>query len=251
MQSRLDGGVELDGSRRQLLETTPQELPGHHVLEHSRAHSERRPALSVYSQVSLQGCHQSLMPTYRLPQRMLNITTLDEVGMASDHQQVEASTTPMHWCTSDEGDQVSGVALRCVGRAEQPVAETLIGGDIAEQPACLEDYVADANAFAVSYCRDFRALHQLNHDHDCTNTCVKYVQKKCKAAAEEALRRGSSVACRFSSSTSWSLLAVLYSLQSVLGRMLSSVSGGKGTSSSMQPTSPAQMTETSSARLLW
>ena len=168
------------------------------------------------------------MPTNRLPQRILNITTLGEVGMASDDQHVEASTTAMHRCTSDEGDQVSGVALRCEGRAERPAAENLIGGDSAEQIACLEDYVADANAFAVSYCRDFRAPHQLNHDHDCTITCVKYVQKKCKAAAEEALRRGSSVACRFSSSTSWSLLAVMYSLQSVLGRMLSSVSGGKG-----------------------
>ena len=73
LQSRLDGGVELDGSRRQLLETTPQELPGHHVLEHRRAHSEQRPPVSLYSQVSLKGCHQSLMPTYRLPQRTLNI----------------------------------------------------------------------------------------------------------------------------------------------------------------------------------
>ena len=81
LQSRLDGGVELDGSRRQLLESTPQELPGHHVLEHRRAHAEQRPPLSLYTQVSLQGCHQSLMPTYRLQQRTLSITLLDEVGM--------------------------------------------------------------------------------------------------------------------------------------------------------------------------
>ena len=58
LQSRLDGGVELDGSRKQLLEITPQELPGHHVLEHRKAQEERRPLLSVYSQVSLKGCHQ-------------------------------------------------------------------------------------------------------------------------------------------------------------------------------------------------
>ena len=32
LQSRLDSGVELDGSCRQLLETTPLELPGHHVF---------------------------------------------------------------------------------------------------------------------------------------------------------------------------------------------------------------------------
>ena len=94
LQSRLDGGVDLDGSRRQLLETTPQELPGHHVLEHRRAHAEQRPLLSLYSQVSLQGCHQCLMPEYRLPQKTLNITPLDEVGMASDDQRAEAVAAP-------------------------------------------------------------------------------------------------------------------------------------------------------------
>ena len=86
LQSRLDGGVELDGSRRQLLETTPQELPGHHVLEHRRAHAEQRPLLSLYSQVCLRSCHQSPMPTHRLPQRTFNKTSLDEAGMASDDQ---------------------------------------------------------------------------------------------------------------------------------------------------------------------
>ena len=90
LQSRLDGGVELDGSRRQLLETTPQELAGHHVFEHRKAHEEGRPLLSVYSQVPLQGCHQCLMPGYRLPQKSLNITPLDEVGMASEEQRAEA-----------------------------------------------------------------------------------------------------------------------------------------------------------------
>ena len=51
MQSRLDGGEEIDGSRRQLLQTTPQELAGHHVLEHRRAHAEQREPCSLYSQV--------------------------------------------------------------------------------------------------------------------------------------------------------------------------------------------------------
>lgn len=199
LQSRLDGGVELDGSRRQLLETTPQELPGHHVLEHRRAHAEQRPPLSLYTQVSLQGCHQSLMPTYRLPQRTLSITLLDEVGMTSDDQQGEATAGPLRWCVGDEDDYVVGIerSAVCNDRAEQPAVENVGGRDNAEQLVTVEDYVADANAFAASYCRDFRALHQLNHDHDCTSTCVKYVQKKGKAAAEEALRSGRVVACRF------------------------------------------------------
>ena len=199
LQSRLDGGVELDGSRRQLLETTTQELPGHHVLEHRRAHAEQRPLLSLYSQVSLQGCHQILMPSYRLQQRTFNITSLDEVGMASDDQRAEALAVPLRWCTGDEGEHVVSVAHAKLwkDKAEQPVLENVGGSDGAEQPVSVEDYVADANAFALSYCRDFRALHQLNHDHDCKDTCVTYVKNNANSAAEEALKRGTVVDCRF------------------------------------------------------
>ena len=102
IQSRLDGGLELDGSRRQLLATTSQELPGHHVREHSRAHAEQRPPLSCHSQVSLQGCHQSLMPTYRLPQSVCNVISLDEVGMTSDTVRVVVPAKPLRWCTDEE-----------------------------------------------------------------------------------------------------------------------------------------------------
>lgn len=175
-QSRLDPGVELDGSHRRLLETTAQELPGHHVLEHRRAHAEKRSPLSLYSQVSLQGCHQSTMPPHRLPQRIFNITPLYEFGMTSADQRAEAPAGPARWCAGDEGDQVEGVAEHAVN---------------------IVDYPADAKAFALSYCCDFQALHQLNHDHDCTSTCVNYVQKKSKEAAADALRRGWVAACRF------------------------------------------------------
>ena len=58
------------------------------------------------------------------------------------------------------------------------------------------DLHRDAKAWALSFCRDFRALHQFNHDHDCTSTCIKYV-KKGKEAAEQALKKGWVVACRF------------------------------------------------------
>ena len=82
-QSRLDGGVELDGTSRQILATTQPELPGHHVLEQRAAAAESRPPFALFSQVSLQGCHQSLMPSYRLPQHICKIRPLDELGMAS------------------------------------------------------------------------------------------------------------------------------------------------------------------------
>ncbi len=68
--SRLDGGIELDGSKREFLPITAQELPGHHILEQRKAAAEGRPPLSMYSQAFLEGCHQSLMPSYRLPQKL-------------------------------------------------------------------------------------------------------------------------------------------------------------------------------------
>ncbi|MCS5703089.1 MAG: hypothetical protein NZ847_10770 [Acidobacteria bacterium] len=80
-QSRLDGGVELDGTSRPLLATTQEELPGHHVLEQRAAVAEARPPFPLFSQVSLRGCHQSLMPSYRLPQHACQIRPLDELGM--------------------------------------------------------------------------------------------------------------------------------------------------------------------------
>ena len=200
LQSRLDGGLELDGTRRLLLESTPQELPGHHVREHSRAHAEQRPLLSFYSQVPLQGCHQSLMPTYRLPQSVCSVTPLDEVGMTNEAQRVAVTTKAFSWYAQEESDRIAGLAHPPVGAGggQQPV-ELLPHEEHsrAGQPVNFQDLVTDARSFALSFGRDFRALHQLNHDHDCTSTCIKYVQKKCKESAEEALRRGRVVACRF------------------------------------------------------
>ena len=60
----------------------------------------------------------------------------------------------------------------------------------------LDSLKQDADAWALNFCRDFRSLHQFNHNHDCTSTCIKYV-KKGKDAVEKALRKGWSVACRF------------------------------------------------------
>ena len=80
-QSRLDGGTELDGSQRKFLPVTVQELPGHHVLEERKSAAEGRPPVSMYAQASLHGCHQSLMPSYRLPQNVGTRQVLDEMGM--------------------------------------------------------------------------------------------------------------------------------------------------------------------------
>ena len=65
------------------------------------------------------------------------------------------------------------------------------------QPASREAIMQDANHYGQSFARDLRALHQFNHDHDCTSTCIKYVAKQCRDAAKDTLRKGKVVACRF------------------------------------------------------
>lgn len=191
-QSRLDGGVELDGSKREEVAITADELPGHHVLEHRRAATEGRAPVAMYSQASLQGCHQSLMPSYRLPQILGERRTMDEYGMHCDAQVAPPKPGWPLWNfqPDDEGNETE-----CV---KSPSAcSSTAAGDRVVQPASHLDVLEDADQFALSYCRDFRALHQFNHDHDCTATCIKYVAKRCKEAAEDALRKSKVVACRF------------------------------------------------------
>ena len=186
-QSRLDGGVEEDGvSVRPLVETTADERQGHEVLEHRRAAAERRPPLNCYSHVELTGCHQSLMPTYRLPQQIGSILPLDELGMASTSSRTSAGQPAIMWTEDEEANHVTNVCLVTDGAAAEMTAEQLAD---------------DARRWACSFCRDVRALSQLNHNHDCTSTCIKYVKQKIKDTAEEALRLGKVVACRFFSFT--------------------------------------------------
>ena len=80
VQSRLDGGEEIDGSRRTPLEVTPLEPPGHVVRERTVAEAELRARRNCYTEVPLTGCQQSAMPTYRLPQAFGQIDVPDQHG---------------------------------------------------------------------------------------------------------------------------------------------------------------------------
>jgi hypothetical protein len=125
-QSRLDGGVEEDSvTERPLLETTADERQGHEVLEHRRAAAERRPPSNCYSQVDLTGCHQSLMPTYRLPQRIGSILPLDELGMASSPSTTSAERPVVIWTEDEETNHVSNVCLVTDGATAEMSVEEL------------------------------------------------------------------------------------------------------------------------------
>ena len=93
---------------RPLLATKKDELPGHHVLEYRRAAEEERDPRPMYSQVSLQGCHQSLTPSYRLPQNTGSIRPLNELGMAQSTGLQDIKSHLPVWHVSSEGPHVTG-----------------------------------------------------------------------------------------------------------------------------------------------
>ncbi len=66
-----------------------------------------------------------------------------------------------------------------MGLAQHPDEHNSAG-----QSANLLDLVSDAKNLSLRFCRDFRALDQLNYDRDCSNTRIKHVQKTCKEAKE-------------------------------------------------------------------
>jgi len=55
----------------------------------------------------------------------------------------------------------------------------------------------DAERFALAFCRDARALHGHNHDHNCSFTCIKYVKQNAKKIAEKSVATGTNIVCRF------------------------------------------------------
>ena len=104
------------------------------------------------------------MPTHRLLPQSLSTAVLDDYGMASDAQQAGTPKALLRWCTGgqDQHELCVAHANPWKYRVEQHVSRDI--------------YIADANSWALSYGRDFRALHQFCHDHDCKRTRVKHVK---------------------------------------------------------------------------
>jgi hypothetical protein len=182
MQSRLDGGLEIDGvTQRTLLPVTElDERQGHVVLEQRRANTERVQPRNYYNEVSLRGCHQSSNPWYRIQSFMEQSCTacsIDEVGMTSARKASSALKLQTKWCQNENGQYEFK--------------------HYKDDPTNIEDIVSDARSWMLSFVRDVRALHQLNHDHDCTSTCIKYIKKTSKGTMEQAMKAGKAVACRF------------------------------------------------------
>ena len=181
--SRLDGGLEIDGTQRQKLEPTPEEPLGHIAAEQDRAALENRPVRNAYRDVPLTGCHNSLLPAYRQPHLAFQaFAMLDEFGR---HQQTPEETaalqslpTSLPWQANENGE---------VTEALSPEGATITPDEFKE----------DSDRYALAFGRDARALHGHNHDHNCSFTCIKYVKQSAKNIAKESLETGHNIVCRF------------------------------------------------------
>ena len=55
----------------------------------------------------------------------------------------------------------------------------------------------DAREFEKAFARDVRFLHNHNHDHECSGTCVKNVKKKTNEQLAKLLKDNRAPPCRF------------------------------------------------------
>ena len=162
-------GLEDSGERRPLLEVTEEEPPGHMVIEKEQALQEGRPARQGYRDVSLTGCHQSVMPWYRLPAFFGKFEAPDERGI------MRIVSTAVSRDRHSDGDTVD--SLRQPWLLDK--AGCVIGFQNAHgNVASAQEIQDDAEAWAVAFARDVRGVFCQNHDHNCVAACSKYAKPK-------------------------------------------------------------------------
>ena len=162
-------GLEDSGERRLLLEVTEEEPPGHMVIEKEQALQEGRPARQGYRDVSLTGCHQSVMPWYRLPAFFGKFKAPDERGI------IRNASTAVSRDRHLDADTVD--SLRQPWLLDK--AGCVIGFQNAQgNVATAQEIQDDAEGWALAFARDVRGVFCQNHDHNCVATCSKYAKPK-------------------------------------------------------------------------
>ena len=158
-QSRMDGGEEEDGTLREEVPLGPPVEQPHVVEERARAAAENRmPAIgaAAYRGLPLTGAFQSTFPSYRQRTSFGQLGGAPQPAMAASHASL--------FETNEDGS-----------------IQEIVKSD--GLPASVEEINADADAWAVAFSHDFFCNICSNHEHDCTETCVKYVKKKLEAKA--------------------------------------------------------------------
>jgi hypothetical protein len=177
-RSRFDGQVEeADDSAplRPIIAITQREPNGHIRTEEEMSIAEQRPMRNPYKELPLTGATQSMMPMYRRSDSFGQVEVPDEYGYYPGD--ATERTNSSGWIPHGKEyvvDPSGGVTAFRMPDGEQATPEQI-------QDDCI--------AWSTSFARDQRANFIQNHDHDCTNTCVKYEKKKKKGNATEPPQR--------------------------------------------------------------
>ena len=185
LQTRFDGGLEMDGvTYRPNLDVTPEEPKGHVVRERALAEVEQRSQKDSYKQVPLTGCHQAMLPGYRSNAAFGRMESfeLDETGLCQATKLAHVWQNPK--LTAYDAMWDSGADGEIVGVLDSSL-----------QLASKEALEQDADAWAVCYARHVRAQTSQNNIHGCQKTCTKYFDDK-KSKQTQANKPQASV-CRF------------------------------------------------------
>jgi hypothetical protein len=174
-QTRMDGGEDEDGSLREFVELGPPVLQPHLEREILRAAAENRTPLAgsaAYRELPITGAYQASFPSYR---QRFSFATLGNATQPAIEDPPYRSDVELF--SLDESGRVQA-ALRPDG-----------------SDANEDDLACDASAWAAQFGRDAFNNHCTNHEHNCTETCVKYVKKKLEAKLSMRSHRVPS--CRF------------------------------------------------------
>eukprot|EP00812_Abedinium_dasypus_P007843 NODE_1_length_8589_cov_4.556480.p1 GENE.NODE_1_length_8589_cov_4.556480~~NODE_1_length_8589_cov_4.556480.p1 ORF type:complete len:2586 (+),score=446.46 NODE_1_length_8589_cov_4.556480:571-8328(+) len=180
-QSRMDGGEDDDGTLRELVELAPPVEQPHLEREQCRAAAESRPCRAANFDVPLTGAFQSTFPVYR---------QMHSFGLINDAAQLTAVPEPEP--SAPHGVRRPGLA-HLFSLGEEGEIHGVLNPD--GSAASEEDLHADARRWAENFAQDAFNNHCNNHEHDCTETCIKYAKKQLEA--KQSLRSHRNPACRF------------------------------------------------------
>ena len=176
-QSRMEGGEEEDGTLREYVELAPLvDRPHLEREQHLAAAESRLPRVgsAAYREVPLTGAFQSTFPAYR---QMSHFGDLGDASQLANSEPCLPSRRLEDIFNKDDEGQIVDVLLP--------------HGTVSSEA----DKAADAKQWGTHFAQDVFNNHCSNHEHDCTETCVKYVKKKLEA--KQSLRSTKVPSCRF------------------------------------------------------
>ena len=126
----------------------------------------------------LTGCQLCTAPHYLLPQSFGQEFLLGDEGDIADSDVIQLAGLP--WVFDERSGELQHFLA-----------------DLSGNMATTSDFHADAIVFEKCFGTDVRFLHQHNHDHVCSGTCVKNVKKKTKEELLKTLKSNRAPPGRF------------------------------------------------------